>query len=358
MIAVALAFAWIGQTTEVHVRAAASLRESFQAIAKAYEAKNPGLKIVLEFAGSQELAAQINQGAPTDIFASAAPKNLEQIAYDPTSRRIFALNRLVVVTPTRHKLSDFRGLDHTKRLVLAAPAVPAGGYARLALNQAGLAYRGGWTKRVLSHVVSEEQDVRAVLSKVQLGEADAGIVYASDAVAAKGKVATTAIPAEYQPEIQYVLGIPKAASQAHEAMHFIHAILAPGGQEALQGQGFVSILGHATKLRVHFGRLNMVHKLPLSGITKTVTATNPGGKPQSYTGMPFEKLVPSTYGDIVKCIGADGYEQIFSYAKLRAAGAVIVPFQEKYAQIVIPGEKPRAWVSWLTDIVVPGSLQK
>ncbi len=207
----------------LEVYAAASLREAFTTIARAFEADHPGVKVRLTFAGSQTLAAQIANGAPADVFASASPKNLQGLAYDPKTRRVFATNRLVVLgTPS------LRDLSKARRIVLAARGVPAGGYARAALAKASRDYGAAWLRAVESRVVSEENDVRAVLTKVRLGEADAGIVYASDA---KGAL----IPKAYQPRIEYPV---VALTQKALAKAFVATLVSPAGRKALAARGF------------------------------------------------------------------------------------------------------------------------
>ena len=207
----------------LEVYAAASLREAFTTVARSFEASHPGVKVRLTFAGSQTLAAQIAHGAPADVFASASAKNLKGLAYDPKTRRVFATNRLVVLGAP-----SLRDLSKARRIVLAARSVPAGGYAREALAKAARAYGAAWLKGVESRVVSEENDVRAVLTKIKLGEADAGIVYASDA---KG----VAIPKAFQPRIEYPAVVLTKSPLARE---FVAALVSPAGRRALAARGF------------------------------------------------------------------------------------------------------------------------
>lgn len=212
------------QTLEVY--AAASLREAFTSIVRTFEASHPGVKVRMNFAGSQTLAAQIANGAPADVFASASEKNLKDLVYDPKTRRVFATNRLVVLG-----VPSLRDLAKAKRIVLAARAVPAGSYARQALATASRKYGAAWLKTVESRVVSEENDVRAVLAKVRLGEADAGIVYASDA---RG----VALPAAFQPRIEYPAVALKDAREPRLAREFLALVLSPAGRRALAARGF------------------------------------------------------------------------------------------------------------------------
>lgn len=223
----------------MEVSAAASLHDAFQAIAARFEAHHPGTVVHLNFGGSQELAAQINQGAPCDLFASADQRNLAKIAYDPATRRVFALNRLVIVTPSdRTAVSGFRTLDAADSIVLAAAAVPAGGYARFALDRAATIFGRSWRATIDSKIVSEEQDVRQVLAKVVLGEAGAGVVYATDALSAGSKVRTIAIPERFQPAIEYPLAIPRSAANPALAREFVSELRGPVGRTELVRRGF------------------------------------------------------------------------------------------------------------------------
>ncbi len=212
----------------LEVYAAASLREALTVVARSFEAAYPGTKVRLTFAGSQTLAAQIGQGAPADVFASADLRNLGRVAYDPKTRRIFATNRLVVIG-----VKSFRDLAKARRIVLAAPAVPAGAYARLALAEGGKRYGATWLAAVDARVVSQETDVRAALAKVRLGEADAGIVYASDAPG-------VLLPGMFQPRIEYPVAVLKDARDPALARRFVDLLLSKKGRAALVARGFRS----------------------------------------------------------------------------------------------------------------------
>lgn len=174
----------------ITVFAAASLAEAFRALGDAFVARHPGSEVAFSFAGSQQLATQILAGARADVFASANAAQMERVvaggAVDGAAPRVFATNHLVVVHPADNP-AGIKALGDLARpgikLVLAAPDVPAGAYAREMLDAAdrGAGVPAGFRDAVLANVVSNESDVQAVASKVALGEADAGIVYASDA---------------------------------------------------------------------------------------------------------------------------------------------------------------------------------
>ncbi len=175
---------------DLTVFAASSLTESFQSIAAAFEGRHEGVHVLLNFAGSSALALQIVQGAPADVFASANPQQMQKVvdegltAADP---QIFAENRLVVIVPASSGLSDLLGLARPGiALVLAAPEVPVGAYARQALASMDGDFGADFSARVMANVVSEEPNTRQVAAKVELGEADAAVVYATDAAVTRG----------------------------------------------------------------------------------------------------------------------------------------------------------------------------
>jgi molybdate transport system substrate-binding protein len=237
--AVALLAVSASGSQTLNVFAAASLHEAMTAIADRFERDHAGVLVAVQFGGSQQLAAQISEGAPCDVFASADERNLDKIAYDPTTRRVFALNRLVVVTPLGSVVRRLPDLVRAKRIVLAAIQVPAGAYANKALVGAAEVYGARWLQAVRIEVVSYEQDVRQVLAKVELGEADAGMVYASDAESAHGRVAIVAIPIKFQPRIEYPIAVTKDAENRGLAVAFVQTVMSPYGQSELKRRGFI-----------------------------------------------------------------------------------------------------------------------
>lgn len=186
------------------------------------------------FGGSDTLAAQIRQGAPADVFLSASLRYAAALHRDGLvdAPRVFAGNRLVVVVPRRdrtvRRLADLARPG--VRLVLADPAVPAGDYARRSLARLHL-------DAALRNVVSSEPDVKGVVAKVALGEADAGIVYATDARAAGTKVRTIPIPARAQPLVQYAAAVVRSG-RAAAARAFLARLFSPAGRRALRRAGF------------------------------------------------------------------------------------------------------------------------
>lgn len=235
-----------GQTT-LTVMAAASLTEPFKAAAEQFQKEHPGVQVVFNFAGSQQLAQQLASGAPADVFASA---NLRQMAaaveagrVTSGSERIFARNRLVVVTPRDNPAGILKLEDLAQagiRLVLAAQEVPAGQYTLEFLEKASQedALGENYRAAVLGNVVSYEENVRAVLTKVRLGEADAGIVYYSDSVSDAGHVQRVEIPEALNPMAEYPIAAVSDSQNADLAEAFVDFIVEGGGRLPLAAYGF------------------------------------------------------------------------------------------------------------------------
>lgn len=233
------------------VFAAASLADAFTEIKTAFEQTQPNIAITFNFAGSQQLAQQIAQGAPADIFASANIAQMSAAARSgrihETDSRIFAKNRLVAITPSTHPSAINELADLAKpglKVVLADKAVPAGQYALDFLQKASAAAPFGpnYTAAVQKNVVSYEQDVKAVLSKVSLGEADAGIVYATDLVgAAAGKVRRIDIPNALNVLADYPIAVVKDRPNIVAAQQFVAFVTSPDGQRILQKYGFLGM---------------------------------------------------------------------------------------------------------------------
>jgi molybdate transport system substrate-binding protein len=226
------------------VFAASSLTDAFTEIGAAFEAANPGIEVMFSFSNSQTLRTQIEAGAPADVFASANAKEMDAleagglVATD--AARIFLSNRLVVILPATNpaELKQLQDLSTSGiKLVLAAEEVPVGNYARQALEKMNDGFGSGFDQQVLANVVSNEDNVKQVVAKVQLGEADAGIVYISDAVAAPD-LKTIEIPADLNVIAKYPI-VPLANSANSDlAAKFTAYVLSPVGQAILQKWGF------------------------------------------------------------------------------------------------------------------------
>jgi molybdate transport system substrate-binding protein len=226
--------------------AAASLTGAFQEIAQDYEISHPGVNINLNFAGSQILRTQIEQGAIVDIFASADHKNmdilLEEGLIDISTYTDFASNQLVVILPLKNpaNLQDLANLAKPGiKIVLADASVPAGNYARQILDRMSQVPQYGeeFRNKVLANVVSNETDVKQVVTKVELAEADAGVVYLSDAVAAPD-LGTITIPEKYNVIARYPIAVPVSAREPALASDFNAYVTSPAGQAILLKWGF------------------------------------------------------------------------------------------------------------------------
>ncbi len=226
-----------GERRELVVFAAASLTDAFGAVAEDFERANPRIDVKLNFAGSQSLRAQIENGALPQVFASANRAHMVALerAGLVDEPRIFATNRLVVVVPRDNPagIERFEDLVKAERLVLAGDHVPAGIYAGRALASVG----EGFAEAVRARVVSRENNVRQTLQKVVLGEADAAIVYASDAHAARGDVKVVPIDDAHEVVASYPVATVAGAPHGRLGELFVAHLLGPTGQAQLAAQG-------------------------------------------------------------------------------------------------------------------------
>jgi molybdate transport system substrate-binding protein len=217
---------------ELTVFAASSLREAFTAIGQDFEAQHPGVRVALQFAGSQELRLQLDNGAEADVFASADEKQMallgESLAPHPAA---FAHNQPVLVVPADNPagLRTFYDLPKARRIVLGAAEVPIGAYSNRILAAAHLDVKG--------RVVSRELNVRQVLAKVELGEADAAIVYRTDA--ARVPVRIIEIPPAVNVTAQYPIAALARAAHPLLAAQFVALVLSPAGRAVLARFGFL-----------------------------------------------------------------------------------------------------------------------
>jgi molybdate transport system substrate-binding protein len=232
---------------EVIIYAASSLTSAFEDIATAFEAENAGMDVSLNFGGSPALRAQLHEGARADVYAPADTNNMQQaLEADLVADEgdTFTRNRLAVIVPADNPagitaLQDLanEGLN----LVLAAEDVPVGRYSResIAKMQADGSFGEDFESRVLSSVVSSEPNVKAVVTKVQLGEADAGIVYVTDVTAEiAGDVTVIDIPDEFNVIATYPIASTSEAENPAAAEAFIAFVLSDAGQAILAEYGF------------------------------------------------------------------------------------------------------------------------
>lgn len=213
------------------VLAASSLTDVFKTAGAAYEKSHPGTTVKFSFAGSQELAAQVKQGAPADALVTADTKTMDGLKSDTGTPAIIAKNRLVIATGEGNplKITALKDLADTKfKVVLAAPTVPVGRYSKQVLDG----------QKIVVKPVSQEPNVRAVLSKVELGEADAGIVYATDAATATNKVDAIEIPDAQNAVASYPAATLKTTKNSEAAAAFVAWLSTPEAQKILQAAGF------------------------------------------------------------------------------------------------------------------------
>jgi molybdate transport system substrate-binding protein len=235
--AIAIAALSMSTTAGAHTKAdpltiyaAASLTEVFSSYDSAQK---------YSFAGSNVLETQIKNGAPADIFASAAPLNAERLyAAGIVDKPVtFTANRLALIVPKSNPAGIKSVYDlKTKnvKLVIANSAVPVGSYTRTVLKKMNLS-------SVLSSVVSQESDVKAVTGKVALGQADAGFVYVTDARAVSDQVTVVRIPAWAQPRVRYEIAVVSKSSNKAAAQAWIKVLLSTKGQTALKNAGFLPV---------------------------------------------------------------------------------------------------------------------
>lgn len=233
-----MAMAVLAQST-VTVFAAASLKDAFTAIGEDFERANPTYDVRFSFAGSQTLSAQIRQGAPADVFASADRKHVADSQFDLATIRVFARNRLVIVFRKSFTAKSAKDLSRADRIVLGDDSVPIGKYTRVFLDRARSEYGSGWLLAVNQRVVSKELDVRSMLAKVKLGEADAGVVYYSDWIAAKGEVILVGIPERLNVVAEYPVALTRTAKNRPGGRAFVNYLLTRNAQAALKKNGFM-----------------------------------------------------------------------------------------------------------------------
>jgi len=227
-----------GVSGQITVFAAASLTEAFTEIGRAFDEANPGAEVRFNFAGSSTLAQQISQGAPADVFASASPKQLQTVvdagaAGEPT---VFVENLLQIAVPPGNPagVTDLAAFGKPElTIALCAEQVPCGAAALEALQAAG----------VTSEPDTLEQDVKAVLTKVMLGETDAGLVYRTDVMSAGGGVEGIDFPEAQQAVNEYPIAALTEAPNAAGAQAFIDYVRSEDGLVVLQRYGFVIDVG-------------------------------------------------------------------------------------------------------------------
>jgi molybdate transport system substrate-binding protein len=228
---------------DLSVFAASSLTEAFTEIGDAFTEEHPGANVVFNFAGSQILRTQIEEGAAADVFASANMAEMDAlVAAGHISRhspQTFAENRLVVITADGVSVGRLEDLAQPGlKIVLAAEEVPVGRYSRQALENLNERFGATYAEAVMANVVSLEENVRQVLAKVALGEADAGLVYSTDA-ATEPTLTTIAIENSHNVPASYPIAVLTGAPRADLAQVFVDFVKSPRGQAILASHGFL-----------------------------------------------------------------------------------------------------------------------
>lgn len=232
----------------ITVFAAASLTEAFNAAAPAFT-KKTGITVTFNYGGSDTLATQIKQAAPVDVFASANLTQMKVVSdagLVTGAPKTFAKNRLVLISPKDGAMKFASPADLAKpgtKIVLAAATVPVGGYARATFGKLSgtPGYPADFPAAVEKNVVSNELDVKAVVTKIALGEGDAGVVYSTDVtVTVAPKLDVVPFPAAVAPDVEYPIAALKNARNPKGAQAFVDFILSPEGEAFLRARGFVS----------------------------------------------------------------------------------------------------------------------
>ena len=263
------------QGTKLTIFAAASLTGAFNETAQAFEANNSGVTITFNYGGSQILVTQLKEGASADVFASADQKNMKTAQdaglMNNSSITIFAENKLSIIVPTANPANITSLSDLAKpgvKLDICDSSVPCGNYTLQMLAKASndSSYGSGFTNSFTANVVSRETNVNDVVTKVAVGQADAGVVYKSDVPTAyQSKVQVIALPDSVNVLAQYPIGVLSGSQNAQLAQSFINYVTSPDGQAILLKYGFIIP--------------------PLSQKATTVMATLPAAEPANSTAM-------------------------------------------------------------------------
>ena len=227
---------------QLRVLAASSLRDAFPKVAQAFSPANGGAQVTFEFAGSDELATQLEEGAKADVFAAASPTYPDRLAGEGIVAKpvAFATNTLVAATPAGStKVTDLKGLAMPGvKLVIGAVGVPIGDYTRKVLPALDASLGAGWSAAVLKNAVSEEQSVKSIVAKLEGGDADAGFVYVTDVKAAGSKLSPITIPPDAKPTATYPIAVVSSSRAKDLAQKWVDFVLSADGQGILVAAGF------------------------------------------------------------------------------------------------------------------------
>ncbi|MGH2346082.1 MAG: molybdate ABC transporter substrate-binding protein, partial [Chloroflexota bacterium] len=384
-----------GDNGSLTVFAAASLTEAFTTIGNAFGKANH-VSVKFNFGGSDTLVTQLAQGAPADVFASANQAQMtlaSQKGLIGSTPQVFVRNRLIVIVPKSNPAHIYSLADLGRpgvNLVLAAPAVPVGKYARAALAEwaENEAFGTDFLSRVQANVKSNETDVKAVTAKVSLGEADAGIVYVTDVTPnVAAKVQTIEIPPALNQIAAYPIAVTKSSGNTKLAQGFIAYVQSSAGKSVLSRQGFITRLPVSVPsssitiggLVAKPATLSVADLKKLPAVTETVTLrtdTGTQGK-YSYTGVllntVIQQAMPTGNGSFTNdqlrqfvTVGAtDGYQVTIGMAEILpqfgreqvllayARNGKPLSADDGAVRLIVPGDRSAGrWVSNVNSIVV------
>lgn len=239
------------QMQSLSVFAAASLRGPFTALGEQFRSENPGVVINFNFAGTQELRTQIEHGAKADVFASADLRHMNELAETKQvqSSTVFVHNEPVIVVAKENapQVKSLADLPSLERIVVGVPEVPIGRYTLQILERASALYGADFKTRVEAKICSRELNVKQVLAKVTLGEAQAGIVYRSDVVSLLDKVTIVPIDSKLNAICEYPIALVSSSTNPELGQRFISFVFSTDGQARLSKAGFSSPLLVASK---------------------------------------------------------------------------------------------------------------
>jgi molybdate transport system substrate-binding protein len=223
-------------TTELRVFAASSLTNAFSQLGEDFQQAHAGMRVSFTFGSSTDLAEQITGGADADVFAAASESAMDAVAQDPgvQHRANFASNHLAIVTPIDNpaQVVSLDSLTSPMAIAIGAEATPIGDYTRQMLDAQGIGHA------VLTNVVSNEPDDASIVAKVQSGDVDAGIVYASDIPITAATLHAVDIPLDMNVTAVYATGVVAGSAHADAAMAFVDFVLGDHGQVVLDSHGF------------------------------------------------------------------------------------------------------------------------
>jgi molybdate transport system substrate-binding protein len=241
----------------ITVFAAASLTEPFKEIGESFETLHPDIKVVFNFAGSQQLYVQLKEGAQADIFVSANKREIDGATKNslilPDSHKVFIKNRLIIIYPKNNPGNIYSLTDLARpgiKLDIGYKSVPVGLYTLKMLDKMSnnKSFGKDFKKRVLNNVVSFEDNVKSVLTKVSLGEADGGVVYVSDVSGKRsGEIGTIEIPDDFNQIALYYIAPLISSQTQEEAKDFIVFVLSKTGQKIMSEHGFIPLINDKNK---------------------------------------------------------------------------------------------------------------